>query len=319
MPIEGWLFICHPDPARQADLVLPGLALSPRRGPGPLPGDIPLLGVAVHQAGQARSLVENVTTAGRPVSGRPPRRAGTASVEDRIDEFARTAGAGGIQVLMTQLDVIAGSLPVRPVALVRARLAAVLGTNTGHPPASQRLAARLAGEPFDVHRLGLMASLIATLESTAPQPRPALGDHWAWEPFFEAYFPNYIEGTEFGVEEARRIAIDGEIPGARPQDAHDVSATYRLIVDPELHRRNPSDADELLDMLRARHGVLMAARPDKRPGQFKVQLCRGLPLRRPGSADRHPAEGIRGARQAHGSATPCDRDDVPAHRVPPVR
>lgn len=141
VPIEGWLFICHPDPARQADLVLPGLALSPRRGPGPLPGDIPLPGVAVHQAGQARS-----------------RRRGHPGPDD-------------------QLDVIAGSLPVRPVALVRARLAAVLGTNTGHPPATHRLAARLAGEPFDVHRLGLIASLIATLELTAPQPRPALGDH----------------------------------------------------------------------------------------------------------------------------------------------
>ena len=31
-------------------------------------------------------------------------------------------------------------------------------------------------------------------------------------PFFESYFSNFIEGTEFGVEEARKIAVDGEVP-----------------------------------------------------------------------------------------------------------
>ena len=75
-----------------------------------------------------------------------------------------------------------------------------------------------------------MADLLA---ETAPEPRPALGDpeRWAWEPFFEAYFSNFIEGTEVGVDEARRIAIDGEVPLVRPTDAHDVVATYRLVSD----------------------------------------------------------------------------------------
>lgn len=270
VPIEGWLFICHPDPPRHSDLRLPGLVLSPRVGPGPLPGDIPLPEVAVHQAGQVRALVENVGTAGRPPVGRPARRAGTTAVEDRLDELARTGGAGRIKTLLDQLDVIAGSLPVRPVELVRARLAQLLGTRGGRPPASPRLAARLSGEPFDSHRLDLMASLVATLERTAPQPRPALGDRWRWEPFFEAYFSNYIEGTEFGVEEARRIALDGEVPVTRPQDAHDVAATYRLVIDPELSRQVPSNAEELFEILRARHAVLMAARPTKGPGEFKA-------------------------------------------------
>lgn len=271
VPVDGWFFLCHPDPSRGADLALPGLVLSPRVGPGPLPADIPLPAGAVHQAGQVRALVENVSAPGRPSVGRPARRAGTAVVEDRLDELARTGGAGRIQTLLTQLDVIAGSLPTRPVELVRARLAELLGSRTGSPPASPRLAARLEGEPFDAHRLGLLASLVTTLERTAPLPRPALGDGWQWEPFFEAYFSNYIEGTEFGVEEARRIALDGEVPAARPQDAHDVAATYRLVVDPGLSRQTPGSGEELLELLRARHAVLMAARPDKRPGELKVQ------------------------------------------------
>lgn len=63
-------------------------------GPGPLPADIPLAVGMVHQAGQVRALIENVSTPGRPPAGRPARRAGTAAVEDRFDELARSGGAG---------------------------------------------------------------------------------------------------------------------------------------------------------------------------------------------------------------------------------
>jgi len=268
-PIDGWMFVCHPDPPRRTDLALPGLVLSPRVGPGPLSGDIALGVGQVHMAGSARSLVENVRAAGRPTGGRPARRAGTTVVEDRIDQEARTGGIGRIRTVLSELDVIAGSLPARPVEVVRARLAELLGTRTGPTPASALLAARLDGEPFDAHRLDLLSALVTTLARTAPMPRPALGDSWQWEAFFEAYFSNYIEGTEFGVDEARRIAIDGEIPVSRPTDAHDFAATHRLVSDPHLARQTPTTGDELLDLLRERHAVLMAARPEKRPGRFK--------------------------------------------------
>jgi len=95
---------------------------------------------------------------------------------------------------------------------------------------------------------------------------------WEWLGFFEAYFSNFIEGTEFGVDEARQIAVDGIIPQTRPQDAHDVAATYRLAADPVNRTRTPKSGDELVALLRERHAVLMAARPDKRPGELKEVL-----------------------------------------------
>lgn len=61
----------------------------------------------------------------------------------------------------------------------------------------------------------------------------------------------------------------GHVPEARPQDAHDVSATYRLAVDPIDRTRTPNSGAELVDLLADRHAVLMATRPDKRPGQLK--------------------------------------------------
>lgn len=148
VPVNGWLFVCHPDPSRHADLILPGIVISPRVGPGKLPGDIPLPD-GLFQAGTARSLVENLSRPGRPPVERPARQAGTDAVEDRIDDLARTGGAGRIRNVLGELDVIAGSFDPRAVDLVRRRLAAVLGTASDDAPLSGRLKARLAGQPYD--------------------------------------------------------------------------------------------------------------------------------------------------------------------------
>ncbi len=267
---DGWMFVAHPNPARRSDLGLPGLTISPRVGPESLPGDMPMPG-GLFLSGPARLLVENVSVAGRPAKGRSPRQAGTTAVEDRIDDLARRGGAGQIRNVLAQLDVVAANLPPGPVRVVRDRLAAVLGTVAGATPSSRRLAARLSGEPYDEHRMEMFSALADLLAATAPVPRPALGprSRWAWEPFFEAYFSNFIEGTEFGVVEARRIAIDGQIPPERPADAHDVAATFRIVSDIALRAAAPGSAGELIELLREYHRIMMAAHPDKRPGEFK--------------------------------------------------
>lgn len=269
-PHEGWIFIAHPEPGRTQDLQLDGLTVSVRVGPGQLPGDMPMP-AGLFLSGQARALVENVSGLGRPPVGRPARQAGTAAVEDRIDEIARTGGTGRVQSVLAQLDVITPSLPPAAVTLVRRHLVAVLGTVTGPAPTSTRLRARLAGEPYDEHRLEMFNRMAQLLDNVAPVPRPALGSslRWEWEPFFEAYFSNFIEGTEFGVDEARRIAVEGEVPAARLEDAHDIAATFRIASDPVMRSAAPASAEELLELLRDQHSMLMAARQDKRLGEFK--------------------------------------------------
>ncbi len=272
IPFEGWIFVTHPDPARRSDLELTGVTVSPRVGPGPLPGDTQLP-EGLHVSGLARRLVENVSVAGRPPRGRPNRQAGTEAVEDEIDQLARRGGAGSIQNVLNQLDMIAGQLPAGPVKAVRRRLAAVLGSFTEVKPTSGRLAARLAGQPYDEHRLSMFRALAELLGETAPEPRPALGSaqRWTWEPFFEAYFSNFIEGTEFGVDEARQIVVDGVISAQRPADAHDVSATFRIVSDPASNALAPASGDDFINELRDLHAILMDARPEKRPGEFKVR------------------------------------------------
>jgi hypothetical protein len=120
----------------------------------------------------------------------------------------------------------------------------------------------------------MLDRLIETVRERAPRPVPETlpTSRWEWLPFFEAYFSNFIEGTEFGVEEARRISLEGLVPPDRPADAHDVSATYELVRDPYGRTTVPANGDELVALLLERHAVLMAARPDKHPGEFKTRL-----------------------------------------------
>jgi Fic/DOC family len=268
IPVDGALYVAHPNPARTADLRLPGVMIKFVAGPAMLPGDTPFPhGLAM--SGVARVLLENVDLQGRPAKF----RAGTKTVDDRIDELARSGGAGRIRAVLEQVDVISSYFDPSAVEIVRIRLKALLGSFTLPVMAIEgRLGARLAGAPFDAHRIDMLTSLVDFLLTRAPRPVPAISpaSHWEWLAFFEAYFSNFIEGTEFGVDEARRIAVEGLIPTARPADAHDVLATYRLAVDPADRSLVPRSGDELVEILQHRHRVLMAVREDKHPGELKT-------------------------------------------------
>lgn len=268
IPAHGKMYVAHPNPPRQSPLSLPGVIVHPVVGPQALPGDVSMpSGLAM--SGQARTLVDNIERVGRPARF----RAGVEVVEHRIDELARSGGPGRIQTTLDQLDVIAGHFEPAAVTAVRRRLVAVLGSFTGLEPVSERLRARLAGEPFDDHRITMLSNLVEFLSERPPILRHVTPpvERWEWLPFFEAYFSNFIEGTEFGVDEARRIAVEGLVPENRPADAHDVAATFRLAADTDDRLQVPRSGDELVRILRDRHRVLMAAREDKHPGELKQQ------------------------------------------------
>ncbi len=267
VPKERALFVAHPDPKRKTQLVLKGVTIYPVVGPGELPGDISLPN-EIFISGQARKLVENVNLPGHPARF----RAGTKIVEDEMDTLARHGGPGAVKDALEQLDVIASNFDARAVEVVRVRLAALLGTGSDQlAVVSPRLNARLGGSAFDAHRIDVLEKLVQTLNQHAPQPRLASDpqSRWQWLAFFESYFSNFIEGTEFGVDEAREIAVNGKLEYSRPKDAHDVTATYRLAANPDDRLLVPQTGDELLGILRDRHRKLMAARPEKNPGIFK--------------------------------------------------
>ena len=89
------------------------------------------------------------------------------------------------------------------------------------------------------------------------------------EGFFDAYFSNFIEGTEFLVDEALDIVFHGALSENRPEDAHDILGTYRVVGNFDEMHRGPDNFNSFVTLLQSRHVMIMEGRPAKHPGEFK--------------------------------------------------
>ncbi|MBV5338750.1 MAG: Fic family protein [Deltaproteobacteria bacterium] len=129
-----------------------------------------------------------------------------------------------------------------------------------------------AGEGYDPNAVERFANLRAALADTIFPDRPSLVDdkqRFYNVAFFDAYFSNFIEGTEFEVNEAIEIIESGTVPLDRPADGHDILGTYRIVGNIGEMTAVPKDYDSFIEMLTRRHSILLEGRPDKQPGQFK--------------------------------------------------
>jgi hypothetical protein len=89
--------------------------------------------------------------------------------------------------------------------------------------------------------------------------------------FFESYFSNYIEGTEFLVDEAKEIIYENKIIPNRADDSHDIIGTFRVVSNLSEMQRTPGSGEEFMEILKDRHASILASRGEKRPGEFKEQ------------------------------------------------
>lgn len=260
---------------KKRDVVLPGLILRPRKGPEPLESDKPFIGGA-RLASPARAYLENMRPS-RARGGRLPRTLSRKEIEERLDALIRRQGEEALNRLRDEAREVASELGLeKNYEALNELIGTLLGTRDSEVE-SPLGKARAAGKPFDPDRIGLFEALFAALRETVPIARPAperRGAANATLSFFEAYFSNFIEGTEFSVEEAEEIVFGGVIPEERPEDAHDILGTYRIVSDRAEMETLPSDFENFLALLRRRHAALMAARPDKTPGSFKTKLNR---------------------------------------------
>lgn len=132
--------------------------------------------------------------------------------------------------------------------------------------------AHALGEPLDPDRIRLFESLYEALAGKIfPEHKDRNTSDKAYKTFafFEGYFSNYIEGTEFTVNEAKEI-ITSETPiPSRDEDSHDILGTYRIVADQKEMSVCPTTPDQFLDLMRRRHAVLLQSRTSKKPGEFK--------------------------------------------------
>jgi Fic family protein len=262
--------------SRPRPLRLPGIVVLPRAGSGPVDGDSELPG-GIWIAGDARALLDNLVASRVNQLGQR-RTGGIAWVERRLDRLCTERGADGLNRLRDQARTIAGSLDRQAqFTKLDALIGAALNTRPAQIAVTPELRARAIGTPYDQRRMTVLTRLAAALADLAPAPLPNLPAEWPRRkllPFYEAYFSSFIEGTEFTLDEAAAIVFDQVIPEGRPADAHDIFGTYRLTSSAEQMRTVPTASAELLDLLRERHAILMAGRPDVGPGQFKTRANR---------------------------------------------
>lgn len=265
-PHDGYLFLTS---AREAVLELPGMTVVSRKGPGPLEGDI-AMGAGVHVASRPRALLDNTRPTRR--SGERPRATlSHAELADWVDHLCAVEGPEVVSGHRDAAEALAEALAAPPerIKALNELVGAALGTRAS--TGSDAMRARAAGVPFDqsrVTRFELLADYLRGVVSTHPAVAQDAARR-ATLPFWEAYFSNFIEGTEFTPDEAERIVFDHDLPEARPADAHDILGTYELVSDEAEMRRRTASADEFIELLREWHRIILGGRPDKHPGEFK--------------------------------------------------
>lgn len=266
---DGSIFLITDN--RSTDLNLPGITFRPRRGRPPVEGyDMPFL-AGLWMSSQARALMDNL----RPTRQRGRVR-GTLTgqeFEDFIDKILRNSGESILNKLRDQAWEIAPQLGMEAEAeKLSAVIGAMLGTRDA-PLTTDVAVSRSMGIGYDPDRLILFEELRASLASHPFTDRMAK-ERSVYLPFFESYFSNFIEGTEFDVGEAYNIVYEGVIPRERPEDAHDVLGTFRIVSDSNEMVRAAVNAADFIGFLRYRHSVILGGRPDKNPGRFKSQVNR---------------------------------------------
>ncbi|MBW7893694.1 MAG: Fic family protein [Opitutaceae bacterium] len=218
---------------------------------------------------RARALLENM----QPSRGAKGKCLPRDKVEGILEKICRLHGEAELNRLRDEASALAKALGMAgEFTALNGLFSAILGTGDAKALGTAVARARAAQTPYDPDRIELFTKLAGALNAEV-LPRlaePTMStDVWRNRAFFEAYFSNYIEGTEFEVDEAREIVFQQKIPEARPKDAHDIVGTFQLIEDRVEAGLVAETYDDFIALLLHRHRVLMSARPEEHPGLFK--------------------------------------------------
>jgi len=256
---------------RKADVGVGPFTLRSEKGAPPQEDDMPMP-AGVFFASPARGLLENARVT-RARGSKSARTLTQAELEQWLEKELDARGEDGLRRLREQARALAPKIGAEEqLKQVDALIGAVLGTRK-IAARSPLLRARQEGLPYDERRVTLFRLLRDALRAQAHASLPAAPEDEREKtlPFFEAYFSNFIEGTEFPLEEAIEIVYEGNIPASRPQDAYDIIGTYQIVSDPHEMRHLSADADEFLELLRSRHARMLERRPEVQPGVFKQE------------------------------------------------
>ena len=251
---------------------LPGLTLHFIATSASLSSDYPFIeGLGVSSL--ARAVLENLEP--DRTQGGVDKCLPVEAVEKRLEAEFAAGGEDALNKLRDEARAVAAETGHdREFARLDRMAGALLSTRPSNVLKSSVALARVAGEPFDGARIELFEALLEGLGARAfPEYRDVSQseDDYAAFAFFESYFSNYIEGTVFELEEARRIVETGVSIPTRDADSHDILGTYAITSNRAEMSRCAATSDDFIDLLRGRHRVVMSGRPSSGPGLFKTR------------------------------------------------
>ncbi len=266
---EGDIFLTYKYTKK---ITLPGITVHLLQGPMGTDHDMPFI-ENLYISSTERRMLENLQK-GR-TRGRISKCLPKTYIEENLEKMLVVNGEAGINEFRDRAKEIAKQLNMtEEFETLNSIIGALLSTKPSGILTADSAFARAQGVPFDQERIKLFETLFETLNK---EYFPVINEQnisttaFRNFAFFESYFSNYIEGTEFEIEDAYRIIETGQPMLARNADSHDVLGTFQIVTSRREMRRTPSTANELIEILQDRHRIMMAARPDRNPGKFKMQ------------------------------------------------
>lgn len=270
---EGAIHLVGPKEKR---FELHGTKVWIHEGPGPLEGDQQYM-ETLFLASRARAYLECLkpSRSGREFGDKGLPR---DEIERRLDQRLRVRGQDDLNRLRDEARAVVDELDASEEFQ---ELDAIIGTllSTRDAPAASPVGrARAAGRPYDPERIPLFQevhrALLTQPLTDRPDPFHPGSTGFSNAAFFDAYFSNWIEGTEFELEEARRIVTQGAVPENRPADGHDVLGTFSLVSDPAFMTTALGHLldgpEQLEEVLHEAHRRILSGRPEHNPGEFKT-------------------------------------------------
>lgn len=266
---EGDIFLTY---QYTKNIQLPGIKVHLLQGPSGTENDMPFI-ENLYISSTERRVLENLQKS-RTRSG-VNKCLSRARIEEHLDKMLQINGEKGLNSFRDKARYISEMLGMEEEFIIlNTIVSALLLTKSSEILTSANGIARAKNIPFDADRIKLFEILFKSLHNSMfadidePNIETSAFRNFA---FFESYFSNYIEGTEFEVKDARMIIETGMPLPARNADSHDVLGTFQIVASRREMSRTPSSAEEMIDILQERHRILMSARPDRNPGMFKTQ------------------------------------------------
>lgn len=251
---------------------IPGIVLNVMKGPEALDSDIRLGSAEVYASSEERWMLEVLQPARRGKDGES-KGMSEKDVESRLEAMIRAGGEERINAFRDKAKTIAETLGyIDEYKKLSALISALLNTHDPSVLSTPEGIARSVGEPLDPSRIPIFEALYDALNGAYfPQMRDENKSEEAFRmfSFFESYFSNHIEGTEFEISEAKQIVDTGITIPKRIEDSHDILGTFNILSNRQEMQKTPGTEEEFLALLRHRHSKILELRPECNPGMFK--------------------------------------------------